>query len=55
MSFWLIVEMFRVKFDPTRRDVWEAEFNNYMKQIELQLENVVEEIDRAIFKKCIIL
>ena len=50
----LIVESFRVKFDPSRRDIWEKEYDSFMAQIDQQLENVVEDIDRAIFKKCII-
>lgn len=49
----LLVKIFRAKFDPQQRDSWKEVRESTRLEINQYIENVVEEIDRNIFKKCL--
>jgi glutamate dehydrogenase len=49
----LLVKIFRAKFDPQQRDSWEELYDTSVKEINHLIDNIIEEIDRNIFKKCL--
>ena len=49
-----LVTIFRAKFDPRQRDTWKEVYDKNLSEINEAIDNMVEEIDRNIFKKCIV-
>ncbi|MFW7381356.1 MAG: NAD-glutamate dehydrogenase domain-containing protein [Oligoflexus sp.] len=49
----LLVKIFRTKFDPQQQETWQEVYEATLKDINHHIENVVEEIDRNIFKECL--
>lgn len=49
----LLVKMFRAKFDPQQEKPWQEIYESAIKEINPLIDNIVEEIDRNIFKECL--
>lgn len=49
----LLVRLFRLKFDPRDRENWQANYEAVLADINFLLDNVIEDIDRNIFKSCL--
>jgi glutamate dehydrogenase len=49
----LLVKMFRAKFDPQARDNWEQIYAASATDLNDQIEDIIEEVDRNIFKECV--
>jgi glutamate dehydrogenase len=48
-----VIKLFRAKFDPQARDNWEANFAAAEAELNDKVEDLIEEVDRNIFKECL--
>lgn len=48
----IIIRLFRAKFDPQTRDDWEQAFAAAEAELNDKVEDLIEEVDRNIFKEC---
>lgn len=48
----LIIKLFRAKFDPQTRTNWEANFAALETEFNDKVDDIIEEVDRNIFKEC---
>lgn len=48
----LIIKLFRAKFDPQTRNNWEANFAALEAEFNDKVDDIIEEVDRNIFKEC---
>lgn len=49
----LLVKLFRAKFDPQARENWEQLFSATEAEINDKIDDIIEEVDRNIFKECL--